>query len=163
MNAPDRYYKPPAPTEFIDWGPSEAYLRMINRPADRIAEYLNEHSNLKKKNMGFFSFKTSEGRSIPNIHSTRPTFTVFMVLPDGTKYREDGYDGYGEFDGKDFYEAVAELNGCAGRDAGCNLAFADPPIPGLLQPRFTDDPDKRWEDLTDPERCDKQGYFYDDE
>ncbi len=116
--------------------------------------------------MGFFSWKTSEGQSIANWHSSRPTFTVWLVLPDGTKYQEDCYDGYGEFGGKDFYEVVAGLNGHANaaadaRSAGLDLSFKDDQT-GVVLPRFTSDPDAKWEDLKDPEPCPDQGYFYDD-
>lgn len=110
--------------------------------------------------MGFFSWKTDKGVSIPNVYSSRPTFTVYMVMPDGKKYREDAYEGYGVFGGMDFYEAVAALNGEEGRSAGCTLCFSDPPIEGLKFPRFTANPDKKWEDLKDPKDCPKQGYFY---
>lgn len=118
--------------------------------------------------MGFFSWKTSEGKSIANAHSRRPTFTVWMVLPDGTKYQEDDYDGYGKFGGKDFFEAVAELNEAksdnseATRISGINLCGAaeDGKQTDIILPRFTSDPDKKWEDLKDPKRCPDQGYFY---
>jgi hypothetical protein len=110
--------------------------------------------------MGFFSFKTSSGKSIPNIHSSRPTFTVYMVMPNNTKYREDAYDGYGVFGGVDFYETVAELNDQKGRAAGITLQFHPPEGVEVKFPRFTEDPDKKWEDLKDPEDCPSQGYFY---
>jgi hypothetical protein len=112
--------------------------------------------------MGFFSF-TIQNKSIPNGFSGKPTFTVYMVLPDGRRFREDRYAGYGVFGGKDYYEAVAEINGRKGRDAGCDLAFADPPRPDLRLPRLTEDPDAKWEDLEDPGNCPHQGYFYDDD
>lgn len=112
--------------------------------------------------MGFFSWKTSEGQSIANAHSTCPTFTVWMVLPDNTKYQEGDYDGYGEFGGKDFFEVVAELNGSNDRSNGIALSGAaeDGARTDIILPRFTSDPDKKWEDLKDPERCPDQGYFY---
>ncbi len=104
--------------------------------------------------MGCFSFTTDAGKSIP---ASRPTFTVYMVLPDGTKYREDSYEGYGRFGGKDYYEAVAEINGEEGRDAGLDLAFGDLPADELKLPRFTEDPNAKWEDLVDPKDCPLQG------
>lgn len=62
--------------------------------------------------MGYFSWKTSDTkRSIPNRYSSRDTFPVFMVLPDGRIFREDDYEGYGVFGGRDFFGLVAELNG----------------------------------------------------
>jgi hypothetical protein len=120
--------------------------------------------------MGFFSWKTSEGQSIANAYSERPTFTVWMVLPDGKKYQEDCYEGYGEFGGKDVFEVISELNGYEGNDDedmrsyGITLCGAaeDGGRTDVILPRFTSDPDKKWEDLKDPERCPDQGYFYDD-
>jgi hypothetical protein len=61
--------------------------------------------------MGFFSFITSDtNTSIPNIHSERPIFPVYMVTEDGQIFAENSYDGYGVFGGKDFYTLIAELN-----------------------------------------------------
>ena len=61
--------------------------------------------------MGFFSWKTSDtNTSISNAHSTKPTFPVYMILPDGRYYLETDYEGYGEFGGRDYYGVVAELN-----------------------------------------------------
>jgi len=52
--------------------------------------------------MGFFSWYTQDtGESIANNYSSRPTFTVFMVDDKGNKWREDDYEGYGVFGGKD--------------------------------------------------------------
>lgn len=48
-------------------------------------------------------------------------YTIYMADDKGNKYREDFYEGYGEFGGKDFYELVAEMNGYAkGTDANGN-------------------------------------------
>lgn len=61
--------------------------------------------------MGFFSFITSDtNRSIPNVHSRRKTFPVYMVTEDGKIYEEKEYDGFGVFGGKDIYILIAELN-----------------------------------------------------
>jgi hypothetical protein len=120
--------------------------------------------------MGFFSWKTSEGQSIANAHSDRLTFTVWMVLPDGTKYQEDCYGGYGEFGGEDIFRVISRLNGGESDDTkdmrsnGVALCGAaeDGIRTDVILPRFTSDPTKKWEDLKDPERCPAQGYFYDD-
>lgn len=75
--------------------------------------------------MGFFSFLTSEGISIPNHVSSRPTIDVWMVAPanvgcvtdavfnDGITYRwyESFYGGFGDFANKDIYVLAAEMNG----------------------------------------------------
>jgi hypothetical protein len=61
--------------------------------------------------MGFFSFITSDtNTSIPNIHSRKPIFPVYMVTEDGQIFEEKEYDGYGVFGGKDIYILIAELN-----------------------------------------------------
>jgi len=63
--------------------------------------------------MGFFSFITSDSNeSIPNIHSGKKTFPVYMATPgpDRQVFEEKEYDGYGEFGGKDIYVLIAELN-----------------------------------------------------
>ena len=79
--------------------------------------------------MGFFSWLTSDTkRSIPNVHSSREPFTVYMLAPDGRIWKEEAYEGYGEFGGKDYYELLAELNGQEGRNAGIKLALGYPGI-----------------------------------
>lgn len=85
-----------------------------------------------------------------------------MVLPDNTRAREDAYEGYGEFGGKDYYEEVSRLNGGDGsRSHGIDIEYGLKPDGGKpILPRFTEDPDAKWEDLKDPENCPKQGYFY---
>ena len=42
--------------------------------------------------------------------------TVYLVDDKGNKYREDFYEGYGVFGGKDFYELLAEMNGYSHKD-----------------------------------------------
>lgn len=61
--------------------------------------------------MGFFSFITSDtNTSIPNIHSGKRIFPVYMATEDGQIFEEKEYDGYGVFGGKDIYVLIAELN-----------------------------------------------------
>lgn len=63
--------------------------------------------------MGFFSFITSDtNQSIPNIHSSRKTFPVYLVTPGPSRqvFEEKEYDGYGVFGSKDIYLLIAELN-----------------------------------------------------
>lgn len=63
--------------------------------------------------MGQFSWKTQD--------THQPIFcdwdqygdrqTIYMIHPiDGTLYKEDGYEGYGVFGGRDFYELLADVN-----------------------------------------------------
>ena len=113
--------------------------------------------------MGFFSWETQDtNESIPNHYSDRSVFTVYMHDHLGNVWREDKYDGYGEFGGKDYYELLAEMNGLEDREEGIELAFADPPKPCLF-PNLTRRNDWKYKNQQ-PENCEDQGYFYwDDE
>ena len=123
--------------------------------------------------MGFFSWNTCDtGESIANNCSTRPTFTVHMIAPDGRVFTEPDYEGYGEFGGKDFHELLAELNGLApDRSLGIDLTFKNNPngdnTPGVIYPKFVeileDDVVAQYNSLPNPESCEAQGFFYSDE
>ena len=45
-------------------------------------------------------------------------FTVYLVDDKGNKWKEDFYEGYGVFGGKDFYVLLAEMNGYEFKDYG---------------------------------------------
>ena len=61
--------------------------------------------------MGFFSWKTQDtNRSIANLFSERKTFEVTMTDDKGNRYTEKNYEGYGVFNGKDFFNLIAEMN-----------------------------------------------------
>ena len=111
--------------------------------------------------MGFFSWKTQDtNRSIANNESNRPTFTVYMVNPEtGEYWREDDYEGYGEFGGKDFYELVAELNGKEDRGDGIDIALLG--NKDYISPILVEDLSK-WKQFVGqkPKECRFQGYFY---
>jgi len=63
-------------------------------------------------------------KSIANHSSRKPVFTVYMMDDKGNSWREDNYEGYGEFDDKDYYELMDEMNGGVGdRDRGLELGF----------------------------------------
>jgi len=123
--------------------------------------------------MGFFSWNTCDtGESIANNCSTRPTFEVHMIAPDGRVFTEPDYEGYGEFGGKDFHELLAELNGLApDRSLGIDLTFKNNPngdnTPGVIYPKFVeileDDVVAQYNSLPNPESCEAQGFFYSDE
>jgi len=110
--------------------------------------------------MGLFSWKTQDtGESIPASGSTRKTFTVYMS--DGkTTWKEDDYEGYGEFGGKDYYELLDEMNGGDGdRGKGIDLAF-DEKKGDIKSPSLTTNAHFYDEE---PEQCEHQGWFYEDE
>lgn len=80
--------------------------------------------------MGSFSFKTQDtNKSVwNNFDNQDEVFTVYLIAPDGTKYKEDNYGGYGEFGGKDIYELISEINGGPScRSNGIKLAFENSP------------------------------------
>lgn len=130
--------------------------------------------------MGFFSWMTSDtNKSIANIHSSRPTFTVHMITEDGRVFTEENYDGYGIFGGKDFYELVAELNGFTNRSEGIDISFKNNPsgeyngnfkTPKIVEHLNTYIPEgdnyqwkAYWLGLDYPISCPEQGFFYSDE
>jgi hypothetical protein len=115
--------------------------------------------------MGCFSFITADTKK--SIRLDKP-FTVYLTAPDGRQWREDEYEGYGEFGGKDIFELVAELNGKITRSEGIDLLFENDtlgrflPEKGLLLPTITEtakDPFR----FGYPEDCPKQGCFEDEE
>ena len=110
--------------------------------------------------MGFFTWKTQDTRkSICNKYQTKkPTFTVYMTDNQGNRWREDNYDGYGEFGGKDFYGLMAEMNGLQDRDEAISVAFANPPV-DHIQPNLTERANHKWRDIKQKD-CDSQGFMY---
>lgn len=63
--------------------------------------------------MGSFSWCTSDTRkSVPCVYDAYEGApeTVYLLNPFGPHYKEDGYDGCGEFGGFNAYELVAEWN-----------------------------------------------------
>jgi len=112
--------------------------------------------------MGFFSWNTQDtDRSIANRYSCRPTFTIFMHDHLGHTWKEENYEGYGDFGGKDFYELLAEMNGLETRDEGIALFFSSPPR-AFLSPNLTENPAWKYENGS-PDACEDQGYFYGEE
>ena len=123
--------------------------------------------------MGFFSWKTSDtNKSISNIYSSRGTFPVYVLCPDGVKLYEDNYQGYGVFDGKDIYALVANWNMpelCNGdeehdRNIGIDIACYDSQNANLKYPiKIVEDGDLKYYDVPPSKNCPEQGFFYDDE
>ena len=112
--------------------------------------------------MGFFSFKTQDtDRSIPNVHSGKPTFKVHMIDNEGNVWTEENYEGYGVFGGKDFYELVAEMN-CFKSDRSIGIDIYHNWEPGTFySPTLAENKDCEWFG-SPPECCEYQGYFYGD-
>jgi hypothetical protein len=102
--------------------------------------------------MGQFSWLTQDTRK--SISSLKP-FEVTMTDNKGNKWTEKNYEGYGDFDGKDFYSLLSEMNGGNGdRDHGIKLYFGDEPF---ISPNLTENKDHKWVNRC-PEDCPRQGW-----
>mgnify|MGYP003138206267 CR=1 FL=1 len=110
--------------------------------------------------MGFFSWITQDThRSINNAHCGLQTFPVTLTNPvTGEQWTECDYDGYGEFNGKDYYELLAELNGGIDRSDGIDMYFHCESESDLIWPTLTEDPNAKV--TGKPQACPEQGYFY---
>lgn len=109
--------------------------------------------------MGFFSWETQDTkRSIANKHSIRKPFVVYMHDNKGNVYREENYEGYGDFGGKDFYKLMAEMNGMKDRYEAVSAWCSNQD--GLLFPNLSESADWQWRNEK-PIDCFYQGYFYD--
>ena len=130
--------------------------------------------------MGFFSWRTQDtDKSIANNYSIRDTFKVQMMDNKGNVWTEDNYEGYGVFGGKDFYELLAEMNGVEIdkdienyedklRAAGISLAFSKGNnsgvgTEGVYYPNLVEKADGWVYEMSGPDNCEFQGFFYDDE
>lgn len=72
-------------------------------------------ANAMPVNEGQFSWMTQDtGEQIGSEKENR--ITVFMYDNEGNQYKEDKYDGYGEFGGMDYYELLAKMNGYSEED-----------------------------------------------
>lgn len=144
--------------------------------------------------MGFFSWKTNDtNKSIGNIYGDLAMVrTVYMKDNQGGVWKEDAYEGYGVFGGKDFYELVAEMNGLKTRDEGILLSrrtttpeslvnkitdgqwdsqpdrLTVDPVTFLQKrvkaifPNLVEDINTEWKN-EEPETCEYQGFFYPEE
>ena len=122
--------------------------------------------------MGFFSWMTQDTkRSISNNYSVLRPFTVYMIDDNGNQFREDNYNGYGEFGGKDFYQLVAEMNmvdpALHTRDVGISLEFSPEEVvgerkqAGVIFPTLVEKLNVGWLN-SQPASCPDQGFFYPD-
>lgn len=112
--------------------------------------------------MGFFSWITQDSNeSILNSYCCSeqhlPMITVYMTDNKGKVWKEENYEGYGVFGGKDYYELLAEMNGLkSDRDEGINLAFSE--SSNVLYPNLNKYPTSKWNE-GQPKNCPYQGYF----
>ena len=130
--------------------------------------------------MGLFSWNTMDtNKSIASTFSNCDTFRVYMTDNAGNIWTENDYEGYGVFGGKDFYELLAEMNGFvselkgdeynnAARLFAIDLVFANDNYSGdfaegVFYPNLTEKVEGWVYDMKGPERCEYQGYFYDDD
>ncbi|MBZ9779883.1 hypothetical protein LB452_13220 [Psychroflexus sp. CAK8W] len=110
--------------------------------------------------MGFSSWLTQDTRkSIANVYSSRPIFTVYMLDNKGNVWEEKCYEGYCSLGGKDYYELMAEMNGKSDREDGIKLFFSEEKN-NVLYPNIVQNiKDWQWKNEK-PRRCPHQGYFY---
>lgn len=128
--------------------------------------------------MGFFSWRTSDtDKSIANLYSCRSTFPVYVLCPDGTNIKEQAYEGYGDFGGRDIFALIANWTcpeKCVGDDEidrriGLDLLYENN-TDGNNNNRFTmkypvkivENPNLKYDDVAPSEDCEAQGFFYDD-
>lgn len=123
--------------------------------------------------MGCFSWVTqNSNRSIiMEGYGTRryPSRTCYMWDNAGRRWREEQYEGYGMFGGKDYYVLLAEMNRAYGPEVteeqkrNDGIAFEFSERLSLVYPNLTDCKEWTWKN-EQPNRCINQGssnHFYD--
>ena len=121
--------------------------------------------------MGFFSWIKSDDQEPVRNRYTEGGPTPCKMLDDtGREFIELNYEGYGVFDGMDYYALVAYMNGTpeiespeAARDIGinlCDLNRHDPAPDHIKTPRIVSlECTASWQEL-EPSKCDpNQGYW----
>tara|TARA_R110001599_G_scaffold218208_1_gene416495 strand:+ start:60 stop:392 length:333 start_codon:yes stop_codon:yes gene_type:complete len=109
--------------------------------------------------MGQFSWIAQDTKN--SISSCNPK-PITMVDNKGNKWTETYYEGYGIFNGKDFYQLLAEMNNVEGlngdvdndRIIGIDLFFGDSPF---ISPNLNENSNIEWENKV-PEDCPDQGW-----
>ena len=94
-------------------------------------------------------------------------------MPNGDKFVERDYEGYGIFGGIDFYDAVYELNKdnpkfehivsqpWEDRFKGIMMLSHDEANKEFaISPRFVENESLNWADVKDSKNCKSQGFFY---
>jgi hypothetical protein len=101
--------------------------------------------------MGFFSWKTCDTKQpVWNRHSRHKTKPVYLIDDKGNKWCETCYEGYGEFNGQDYYALVDVMNGGTGdRSNGVRLEL-EIGEPDVKLPRIVEDPTLTYDDLPYP-------------
>ena len=108
--------------------------------------------------MGFFSWHTNDTHDPIWNTWTGKAKTVYMIDNQGNTWREDNYEGYGDFGGKDYYELLAEMNGLdSDRQLGIDLNFNREGI-DYITPNLVTDPSVAWKD-EQPLDHEGQGYW----
>lgn len=121
--------------------------------------------------MGFFSFITQDtNESIPNPHSGRELGTIYIHDDKGNILEIGHYNGYGCFNGENFFLMIANMN----RKRPVNM-FDDYAVEKAIErghslyykprkdtkfPNITRSKDWVWRNEA-PLECDDQGFFYD--
>ena len=119
--------------------------------------------------MGFFSWHTNDTRLViwnrfackDFYVKGRKVRTVYLIDNKGNKYKEDNYEGYGVFGGKDFYVVVAEMNGIDTSDeesARCQAIDLEDSGKPYLSPNLVTNPDAVWKNKA-PKDHEGQGYY----
>jgi hypothetical protein len=124
--------------------------------------------------MGQFSWIAQDTQK--SISNTYPT-PVTMTDNKGNKWTENNYEGYGEFQGKDFFELVVDMNPqllktkyrerlndvnykfshsypSELREIGIEIAFGDDPY---LSPNLNNNSEIKWTN-SKPQDCPNQGW-----
>lgn len=123
--------------------------------------------------MGFFSWLTCDtNESISNRYSVRGPLTAYVLIPKefgGGFLKEENYEGYGVFGGRNIFALIAEWNkpdACTGDDEvdrmlGIDI-YHDQNNPIKYGIKISSKP-MEYEYAELSERCPDQGYFYCDE
>lgn len=112
--------------------------------------------------MGQFSWVTQDTNEVIREKygcDDKEKTTAYMWDNKGNKWKEERYEGYGKFGGKDFYILLSEMNGIKGsddkkRDLGIDLYFSDKPF---ISPNLTRNDNWTWVNRR-PEDDEGQGW-----
>lgn len=105
--------------------------------------------------MGDFTWHVSDGEHLPiSLSSAQNPGPVWMLGPNGRKWREDNYEGYGVFGGKNAHDALEEWNKGLTNDTRSGVEMSLRPFGSHFYPtevpfpvKFSFDPDAVYEEL----------------